>query len=398
MAKIAPQLPHWIAPPLGSSAFLHRTSWTRPGSPVFWSPVSVMLFRQVFDRMKWMGLGYLLFRITSDVERLPFPLAPIAASGATALAEASTKEESWRWRVFSTGTIIGLLFGFFYLAIPIFTGVAFGKPLQLLPIPFLDLTPSPSASCRRRWSATTPTWARSWSASCCRSHRLRRLHLVGSRQIGLNPILYHCRLFPHYISGSPAIQTKVSIDFDFWMSFGIGTQLAIAVIGLVPSSAHWCGGAARSSRRGAAVLRRCRRGAATSRGRPRWAPGCLRPSATSSSTTTWCRRSPSGSSSFTRLFWTPLNSYVSARMIALTGNGVSFPFLNQAVVLSSHYTRPGHLVRAAAAERLRRPGPALPRDRADRHQVHEHPETGAVHAAADPAFSFLLLGLPVEDH
>ena len=102
----------------------------------------MLLFTQVFDRMKWMGLGYLLFRVTSDVERLPFPLAPIAASGATALAEASTKEESWRWRVFSTGTIIGLLFGFFYLAIPIFTGVAFGKPVQLLPIPFLDLTPT----------------------------------------------------------------------------------------------------------------------------------------------------------------------------------------------------------------------------------------------------------------
>ena len=43
---------------------------------------------------------------------------------------------------------------------------------------------------------------------------------------------------------------------------------------------------------------------------------------------------------FYALFWTPLNSYISARLIALTGSGVSFPFLNQAVVLSSHYKGP----------------------------------------------------------
>ena len=49
------------------------------------------------------------------------PSLPSAASGATALAEASSKEDSWRWQVFSTGTIVGLIFGFFYLAIPIFT-------------------------------------------------------------------------------------------------------------------------------------------------------------------------------------------------------------------------------------------------------------------------------------
>ena len=201
---------------------------------MFWSPVSVLLFTQVFDRMKWMGLGYLLFRITSDVERLPFPLAPIAASGATALAEASTKEESWRWRVFSTGTVIGLLFGFFYLAVPIFTGVVFGKPVQLLPIPFVDLTPA-----TERILPTSLVGYNPDIGALMVGFLLPFPIVLGSflssviAQIGINPILYHAGLFPHYISGSPAIQTKASIDFDFWMSFGIGTQLSIAAIGLV---------------------------------------------------------------------------------------------------------------------------------------------------------------------
>jgi hypothetical protein len=43
---------------------------------------------------------------------------------------------------------------------------------------------------------------------------------------------------------------------------------------------------------------------------------------------------------FYGLIWTPLNSYISARMIGLTGSGVSFPFLNQAVVLRSGYSQP----------------------------------------------------------
>ena len=52
--------------------------------------------------------------MTSDVERLPFPMAPVQAAGATALAEAGSKEESWRWRVFSIGAMMGLIFGWWF--------------------------------------------------------------------------------------------------------------------------------------------------------------------------------------------------------------------------------------------------------------------------------------------
>jgi hypothetical protein len=39
------------------------------------------------------------------------------------------------------------------------------------------------------------------------------------------------------------------------------------------------------------------------------------------------------------LLWTPLNSYISARMIGLTGSGVSFPFLKEASILATKYDR-----------------------------------------------------------
>jgi hypothetical protein len=43
---------------------------------------------------------------------------------------------------------------------------------------------------------------------------------------------------------------------------------------------------------------------------------------------------------FYALVWTPINSYISARMTGLTGQSVQFPFLNQGIVLKSGYTRP----------------------------------------------------------
>jgi hypothetical protein len=96
--RVAREIPHWVVPPAGSPALLHRTffdgAWT--------VPILLLILGEILGRLNWMSAGYFLFRVTSDIERLPFPMAPVAASGATALAEAASKEESWRWRVFSS--------------------------------------------------------------------------------------------------------------------------------------------------------------------------------------------------------------------------------------------------------------------------------------------------------
>ena len=339
MANVAPYLTHvgWIAPPLGSPAYAHRTFL----DPAWAWPIGIMLMGQVLDRMKWMGLGYMLFRITSDVERLPFPFAAIAASGATALAEASTKEDSWRWQVFSTGTIIGLVFGFFYLAIPIFTGVAFGKPVQLLPIPFLDLTPN-----TERILPTALTGYNPDLGLILFGFLLPYSIVLGSfissvlAQIVANPFLHGAGLFPHWIPGSPTIQTQASINFDFWMSFGIGTQLTIAAIGIasVLITVFKSRGTEQRAQRGS--LGKVPEG----RGDFPW----------QAALGAWLLATlgyvllnhklvpgfPIWIVIFYGLVWTPLNSYVSARLIGLTGQGISFPFLNQAVVLRSGYTKP----------------------------------------------------------
>ncbi|MEN6546973.1 MAG: hypothetical protein ABFE07_13135, partial [Armatimonadia bacterium] len=133
---IASQVPTWVVPPPTSEAIMHRTflhaDWLIPGA--------ILLLGTLLGRMNWFGLGYVLFRITSDYEKLPFPFAAITAQGSTALAEATSKEETWRWRTFSIGAMVGLVFGTFYVGIPTITGAIMTEPLQLLPIPWVDLT------------------------------------------------------------------------------------------------------------------------------------------------------------------------------------------------------------------------------------------------------------------
>ena len=347
MAGVVHLLPSWIGPQPGSPAYTHRSLW----DTAWLFPIAIMLFGQVFDRMKWMGLGYMLFRITSDVERLPFPFAPIAASGATALAEASTKEDSWRWQVFSTGTIVGLIFGFFYLAIPIFTGVALGKPVTILPIPFMDLTPN-----TERILPTALTGYNPDLGLVLFGFILPYSIVLGSfmssvlAQIVANPIMYHIgaahlvggqnSIFPHWVPGSPTIQTKASIDFDFWMSFGIGTQLAIAAIGIsaVLITVIKSRGTERTAKRGS--LGKVPEGRGDF---PWWAAAGTWFAATCGYVLLNHQIVPAFPIAiviFYGLVWTPLNSYVSARLIGLTGQGITFPFLNQAVVLRSGYTKP----------------------------------------------------------
>ena len=99
-----------------------------------------MLNQLILARISCFSMAYTLFRVTSDTEHLPFPLAPVAAQGATALAETTEDKETWRWRVFSIGMAIGLAFGAIYVGLPALSGLITTKPIVLLPIPWIDFT------------------------------------------------------------------------------------------------------------------------------------------------------------------------------------------------------------------------------------------------------------------
>ncbi|MCC6485144.1 MAG: hypothetical protein IT209_09895, partial [Armatimonadetes bacterium] len=226
---VASQIPTWVVPHAGSPALIHRTFL----DTAWLIPIGLLLMGEVLGRLNWIGGGYVLFRLTSDIERLPFPMAPIAAAGATALSEAGSKEESWRWQVFSVGTVIGLLFGSLYLFIPVVTGVMFSKPLMLLPIPFLDLTLN-----TEKLLPATPVSLVLDLGVVLTGFVIPFPIVVGSFigaavfQLFGNPILHSLGLLPTWKEGMSFITTSLSNTLDFWLSAGIGIGFAVGLIGL----------------------------------------------------------------------------------------------------------------------------------------------------------------------
>ena len=223
-------IPSWVSPPAGSEALLQRTFLHRAWIP----PLTVLVISQILARAEWFCLGYFLFRITSDVERLPFPLAPVAAQGATALADAEDDgQNNWRWRVFAIGMGIGLLFGSVYVGLPALTGLIASEPISLLPIPWIDLTRTTESFLPAAplgigtdlglvlLGTVLPFWV------VVGSFASAMLHSLGS------PVLYHAGVLTHWRPGMDTILTNFSNDVDVWLSVYIGAGLAVGIIGIV---------------------------------------------------------------------------------------------------------------------------------------------------------------------
>jgi hypothetical protein len=222
-------IPEWVAPAIGSESLLERTFFHRD----WMIPILLLVGSQIIQRIDHFGLGYALFRITSDVEKLPFPMAPVGALGTMALAESTEdKQKSWKWRVFSIGGVIGLAFGSLYVLLPAVSGLLLTEPIRLIPIPWIDLTRHtedilPAVATGLQFDLgliflgmVLPFWA------------------VMGGLVGLiitvtaNPVLYKHGILHRWRPGMGTVDTVFANNFDFYMSFGIGLGLAIGFIGV----------------------------------------------------------------------------------------------------------------------------------------------------------------------
>ena len=137
MLGLTEYIPLWVAPASDSMSLVERTFFHRD----WMIPILLLIGSQIIQRIDHFGLGYALFRITSDVEKLPFPMAPVGALGTMALAESTEdRQKGWKWRIFSIGGVIGLLFGGLYVMLPTVSGLIFTESIQLIPIPWIELT------------------------------------------------------------------------------------------------------------------------------------------------------------------------------------------------------------------------------------------------------------------
>ena len=229
MLGVTEFIPSWVAPSPESESLVERTFFSRD----WLIPILLLVGTQIIQRIDQFGLGYALFRITSDVEKLPFPMAPVAALGTMALAESTEdKQKSWKWRVFSIGGVIGLAFGAIYVLLPTVSGLFLMEPIRLIPIPWVELTghtedvlPAVATGIQLDLGLlflgmVLPFWA-----------------VIGGL-VGIiitfvaNPILYRHEILTRWHPGMKTVDTIFANNFDFYMSFSIGLGLAIAFIGV----------------------------------------------------------------------------------------------------------------------------------------------------------------------
>lgn len=229
MLGVTEFIPSWVAPGPDSASMVERTFLHRD----WLIPILLLIGSQIIQRIDRFGLGYALYRITSDVERLPFPMAPVGALGTMALAEsADEKDKGWKWRVFSIGGVIGLAFGTVYVLLPVVSGLIFTEPIRLIPIPWIEMTrhteemlPAVATGLQLDLGLVfigmvLPFWA-----------------VIGGLTgliitIVLNPILWQHGILHRWHQGMETVDTVFANNFDFYMSFGIGLGLAIGVIGI----------------------------------------------------------------------------------------------------------------------------------------------------------------------
>ena len=329
---IADQIPEWVSPANGSEALLERSFLNRAWIP----PIVVLVAAQVLSRIEWFTLGYILFRTTSDVEKLPFPLAPVAAQGAMALAENEEEHEGWRWRVFSVGLGIGLAFGSIYIGLPALTGLIASEPISLLPIPWIDLTTTTESFLPAAplgigtdlglvlLGMVLPFWV------VVGSFAAAMVHALGS------PILYHAGFLTHWRPGMDTILTNFANDIDVWMSVYIGAGFAVGLIGI---------GYALNAFRTAKKDRKRASFSDVPKGRgdfPLWLAflGYGLSTLAMIALCTLLLEDDEFPLVFLLLFGfvvTPALSYINARMAGLTGQMVSFPMIREGAFILSGY-------------------------------------------------------------
>ena len=356
--------PSWFAPPPESAAILDRNLFNKD----WLIPIALVVFTTFTGLLQRYTLGYFFFRLASDVEKLPFPMAPIAAQGATAMAEMDQKEPapngatsmavpeleaaglkkkefkktgSPRWRQFSLGVTLGALFGVVQVGIPAVTGLFLDKPVFLIPQPFIETTPL-----TQNLLPATPTGLALDLGIILIGMVIPFWAVVGTFSavaltVILNPVLQHMGVLSHWQPGMDTVNTVFSNSMDFWMSFTIGASLGIAGVSLFS--------AVRDVRRKMKEIRERRaegerRGGIWSLPRagrgdyPIWIALLIYCGATGAVTVACHLLVPQVPLTFLLVLgflYMPFIAYINARMLGIAGQSVDIPFIKETAFIAS---------------------------------------------------------------
>ena len=226
---LAAELPYWAFPSAAAIEAGGRTLFTRAWLPV----IALTTYGLVVSRIDNYGLGYVLYRVTSDVEKLPFPFAPVNAAGIVALSTDRGEETSWRWRCFSIGGMIGMAWGIIYLCVPLITEALLPRRVELIPLVFIDFTTQVG-----EWLPAVP-FNLVINLGAFLSGMVVPFWGVMGGLFGLmftwvaNPMLQNAGILTSWRPEMGFVDTTFANHIDFYLSFGIGLTLAVTASQLV---------------------------------------------------------------------------------------------------------------------------------------------------------------------
>lgn len=218
------EFPSWFAPSPDSVAITERSfmhsDWV--------VPIAFLLFMTIIGFIKNFTLGYGLFRLTSDVEKLPFPMAPVSAQGVMALCEGETGERTWRWTTFSIGTVLGLAFGVIQVGVPAISSAFLEKPIMIIPIPWIDLTRQTESFLPATATGIIPDLGLIILGFVIPFWAVVGASFSVMLTFVVNPILYHVGVLTSWRPGMDTVNTQIANTVDFYFSANIGIALGIA--------------------------------------------------------------------------------------------------------------------------------------------------------------------------
>jgi len=129
---IADKFPLWYVPALDSYGPIHRTFL----SSDWMIPILISLISTVSITMIDYGISFITSMAFIEVEKLPFPVAPIDYQAISTLTERTPEKIMY----FSFAAVICLVYEFAVYGIPNLTSVFLGTTITVIPYPWIDLT------------------------------------------------------------------------------------------------------------------------------------------------------------------------------------------------------------------------------------------------------------------
>jgi hypothetical protein len=344
------ELPEWWIPKPDSEAITNRTFFH-----IDWlAPILLMLYMTVNSFVDHWTAGYALFRLTSDVENLPFPMAPVGAQGVMALAEGESGDRTWRWTAFSIGAVLGLGYGAIQVGVPAFSSAFLEKPIMVIPLPWFELTPVTEGVL-----PAVPTGIILDLGLVLMGFVIPFWAVMGSLvsvliTFAVNPLLHHAGILTTWHPGMDTIDTQIANKIDFFFSAELGLSLGIAIVSIFQTvrQVRYSMKNLKEKREQLERQNLNKEGVATSiweppKGRGDWPLWLCFAGYFLSAGTQICLIAyliPEFRTGFF-LAWlvlfafvyTPLVSYLNARIIGIAGQHLEIPFVREGFILLSGY-------------------------------------------------------------